>query len=250
MDLSSQSPVTTTIPVSVLGPALGLVPQAPRVERFPSHTTKSRELIASSAAARWTDLVEGRLAIVGHSVNELEASLIVQLRPEAEANPCSPFAAAMIRRILTGCAQKVLAYESDIAASTASFRIGSTLRGFGLELTMRQAPLALAVLAASHAISTSWSPPGYHELATCKLDQLELRMPRPEVGLRRRVTSAEYDVLKAIVEGLSYREVGALLGRSPRTVANQLRSISTKVGVCGRLQFVNLAVELCLSRDL
>jgi DNA-binding CsgD family transcriptional regulator len=155
----------------------------------------------------------------------------------------------MIRRILTGCAQKVVAYEIDVAASTASLRVATTLEAFGVTLTMRRAPLALAILAASHAISNTWSPPGYREISMTTPDQLELRMTRPEVRLRHSVTAAEYDVLKAIVEGQSYRDVGALLNRSPRTVANQLRSVSAKIGVCGRLQYVNLAIRRCLSLD-
>jgi DNA-binding CsgD family transcriptional regulator len=246
MEVSSELAVTKATHVSVLRPAFDVVPAALRIEAFPTHANVSRVPSASSAAARWEDLVQGRLVIVHHAAGEFDVSLTVEFRREA-AEPCDPAAAAMMRRILTGCAQKVMAYELDVAASTASLRAGKALKAFGLKMTTRRAPPALAMLAASHATSANYSPQGYHELPTGKPDQLELRMPRPEGRLRRYLSPAEYAVLKAIVEGHSYREVGALLNRSPRTVANQLRSISTKVGVCGRLQLINLAIKLSLN---
>lgn len=249
MELSGELPPSNAIHVSVHRPAFDVVPPTPRVAAFSSQRPVLRGPSASTAAARWEDLVQGRLVIVNHSVSEVAASLTVQFRPKSGAKPCDPASAAVMRRILTGCAQKVVAYELDVAASTASMRIASGLRAFGLGGTTRQAPLAVAMLAASHAVSSSWSPPGYHEVPTNSPDQVELRMPRPEIKLRRYLTPAENDVLKALVEGYSYRQIGERLNRSPRTVANQLRSISSKVGVCGRLQYVNLAIKLCLNSE-
>jgi DNA-binding CsgD family transcriptional regulator len=67
-------------------------------------------------------------------------------------------------------------------------------------------------------------------------------MARPEPSLRSRLSPAEYEVLQAIVQGDSHAQIAVSRDRSARTVANQLQSISDKLGVCGRFRLINLAV--------
>ncbi len=50
----------------------------------------------------------------------------------------------------------------------------------------------------------------------------------------RRLTAAEREVARLVIEGKSTRELAALRGRSPRTIDNQLASIYRKLGISTR----------------
>jgi DNA-binding NarL/FixJ family response regulator len=52
------------------------------------------------------------------------------------------------------------------------------------------------------------------------------------------LTQSEQEIAQAVVDGLSDREIGNRRGTSPRTVANQLRSIYTKLGIASRAELI------------
>jgi DNA-binding NarL/FixJ family response regulator len=56
------------------------------------------------------------------------------------------------------------------------------------------------------------------------------------------LSSAEQDVVQRILEGCSNAEIAKLRRSSTNTVANQLRSIYSKLGVSGRLELVQHCV--------
>jgi DNA-binding NarL/FixJ family response regulator len=201
---------------------------------------------AASAAESWDALVEGRMTIVGHAVDETHASLLVRMQPTQRTAPCSIAHAATLESVLTGRAQKVVVVDFDISPATATGRLTSVLRGLGLTSSVRRVPLALAMVASSHALGAAFSPRGYQAIPSHDADSVELRMPRPETALRPWLSCAEYEVLRAVVAGHSHAEVGNLRDRSPRTIANQLRSIAAKLGVCGRFQYINLAMRAAI----
>jgi DNA-binding CsgD family transcriptional regulator len=57
------------------------------------------------------------------------------------------------------------------------------------------------------------------------------------------LTRRELEVLHPISEGLSSAEIGALLGRSERTISQHLRSIHTKLGTGSRSELMFLTIE-------
>lgn len=194
------------------------------------------------AARRWEDLISGELVIVGQAVDDTHASLFV--KPSTSRSCPTPEAATMLQRVLSGCPQKVVAMDRGVAASTASLQITRALEIIGVRSTIRRSPFGLVVLAICHAGGAAHSPPGYHERFTSNLGELELRMRRPEAALRSVLTPAEFAVLQKVLEGDAQQAVGQARGRSARTVANQLQSISFKLGVCGRFQYLKLALEM------
>jgi DNA-binding NarL/FixJ family response regulator len=204
----------------------------------------------SSAARCWDELVEGRVEIVGHATSETHASLVVSTQTRRPPVPCNAGDAALLQRVLSGEAQKVLALDLNCAPSTVSQRITLILSAFGLRVASRRVPLALVMVAASRAIGSTFSPPGYQEIACPKTGHLELQMLRPETVFCHSLSTAEYEVIQAVVEGRPHKQIGACRDRSPRTVANQLRSIADKLGVCGRFQYINRAIGLSKGLDL
>lgn len=54
-----------------------------------------------------------------------------------------------------------------------------------------------------------------------------------------RLTEAELSVVRLAVKGLTYKEVGRKLGKSPNTVDNQLRRIRAKLNVTNRVELAN-----------
>ena len=203
---------------------------------------------SADAAEIWEELVARRMLIAGHIVEEAHVSLLVTRGNYGDRSDLVAYA-ARLERVLTGCPQKVLAYDCDVAASTVSQWARQTLHHFGLQCTIRRAPLALVMVAACHAAGRTGAPLMYEERIRSD-GSYELRLPRPEAILRPSLTDAEYEVLRAVVTGDSHSSVGRLRHRSPRTVANQLRSIADKLGVCGRFQYVELAVRLSMTRGL
>lgn len=61
-----------------------------------------------------------------------------------------------------------------------------------------------------------------------------------------RLTAREIEVLRALVDGLDYREIGARLAVSPNTIRNQISSIYRKLHVTCKVD----AVKVALNSDL
>jgi DNA-binding NarL/FixJ family response regulator len=74
------------------------------------------------------------------------------------------------------------------------------------------------------------------------LRQIE-RAPGREVPPASRLTPREYEVIAAIVEGASNKDIGRELGLSEQTVKNHLSNIFDKLGVSTRLELALYAVH-------
>ncbi len=58
------------------------------------------------------------------------------------------------------------------------------------------------------------------------------------------LSPAERVVLRAFVDGMTYREIAVARGTAPRTIANQLATIFRKLGGSGRLDLIRRLVTL------
>lgn len=65
-----------------------------------------------------------------------------------------------------------------------------------------------------------------------------LRMPRTDARLPTHLSAGELAVVELVCAGLSNAEIAARRGTRPRTVANQIASIFTKLSVGSRHKLV------------
>jgi DNA-binding NarL/FixJ family response regulator len=57
------------------------------------------------------------------------------------------------------------------------------------------------------------------------------------------LTSRETDVLRLVAKGLTYPQIAARLGLSPRTVQNHVQNTLTKLQLSNKAQLVRYAIE-------
>lgn len=66
---------------------------------------------------------------------------------------------------------------------------------------------------------------------------------RPENNDLNVLTEREHEILKHLVNGLEYKEIGQLLSTSPNTIRNQISSIYKKLHVTSKVQAISLALK-------
>ena len=207
-------------------------------------TPKLRERTALDATRLWAELVAGRLTIARHGVDPGEAWL--ELRPQSSraARGFTDAQALLTERILCGLPQKCVCLELGMSPSFVSGSCSHVLRKFGAPCSARATPMALAMLAVVHDSGGALSLPAYRLQRGIEPEYVEVRMGRPESALRKYLTKSEYETLNAFLAGHTHSGVGALRGRSPRTIANQLHSVTSKLQVYGRLPLIRAAVVM------
>jgi two-component system, NarL family, nitrate/nitrite response regulator NarL len=81
-----------------------------------------------------------------------------------------------------------------------------------------------------------------HQTVSDLVDAIVLK-PADHRPSKMTLTSRELDIVAAIVEGASNREIAEQFGLSPQTVKNHLSSIFDKLGVSNRLELALYAVN-------
>jgi DNA-binding NarL/FixJ family response regulator len=80
-----------------------------------------------------------------------------------------------------------------------------------------------------------------HDVADLLLTAL--RVPAPAPSVFPQLTTREREILTLLADGLSNGPIGRRLGLSPRTVANHVSNILTKLGLSGRAEVAAWAVR-------
>jgi DNA-binding CsgD family transcriptional regulator len=76
---------------------------------------------------------------------------------------------------------------------------------------------------------------------TCCLQHL-LREAEDHWQQRAMLSAREWELLRLLAEGLSYRQIGRRLYLSPSTVKTHMRNLQQKLGVAGREEILRLAL--------
>jgi DNA-binding CsgD family transcriptional regulator len=218
-----------------------IAPHTTVIRSLPAFHPPQREVF--TPATLWSELINGRLRIIQHGVDDTEAWLTLKVGYLGAHQRVTPVQAHVAELVLAGKAQKTFLFDPQRSPSTISLNCSQALRGFGVACSARRAPLALAMIAVAHRLQPVVALPGYRVEPGNEPDSFQVRMSRPEFALRPLVTRAEYEALRGIVAGLTYKQVSVVRDCSHRTVANQLRSVACKLRVCSRLQVVRLAVQ-------
>jgi DNA-binding NarL/FixJ family response regulator len=205
-----------------------------------------RRAQAPQLAALWHELVAGTQRI--HAVFHAGERFFVALEQQhgGSSRPGSD-RFAVLERVLLGESQKSIALELDVAVSTVSLACHACLSAMGARCAGARAPMILVM--AVHA-ARGYGCASRRLLRHPAPDPARtlLSVARPDRQLDARLSGAERQIARLLVEGCSYSEIARLRQTSQRTVANQVSAIFGKLRVSGRAEFLALLVRARPSR--
>ncbi|MDX2115325.1 MAG: LuxR C-terminal-related transcriptional regulator [Planctomycetota bacterium] len=124
------------------------------------------------------------------------------------------------------------------AAETGSLRFEDIVRGRRVLSTLR----AVTLRAAEAAVTWTMSP----LRAALALEPVGTEFPRASVadmGALAALTPRELEVLRHIGEGLSQREIAALLHRTVKTIEAHRAALGRKLGLRKNVQLAQVAID-------
>jgi DNA-binding CsgD family transcriptional regulator len=181
----------------------------------------------------WRELSCGTTRVVDGFFTEERAYLIVTPRKDAEVAPWRQ-RLAILEDVLCANAQKVVAFERDMAPSTIASCAKASLLYLGLNCNpsrvhplLQQAARAARDAGLDERVGLSdWEHEG--------VPYAVVGAARTEWRLRNVLSDAEFKVVRALVEGFSHVEIARERGTSRRTIANQLATAFRRIGVSSR----------------
>ena len=191
----------------------------------------------SGLSGIWSALVAGDCCVTEAFTTEERAFVVLKAASPSNKSARSRRNASLIIEAVNGERSKVIASDVDRSISTVAARIGTCLINMGAGPTLSRMPLF--VIMAAWAASNHYPVPlRIADSAESSASELLVSVERPDRELPSVLTRAEAQVLRLYFEGRSHVEIGTTLGRSPRTVANQLASVFSKRRISGRLELL------------
>jgi DNA-binding CsgD family transcriptional regulator len=142
----------------------------------------------------------------------------------------------LLETVLLGSTQKAVAIEAGMSVSTVSTLLREVLAVLGLSCSASKVPPILVALATAARVA-----PLTGRECTVTDGVLRYRVvsfERPDLALSSRLSPAEYEATRLLVEGKHHDEIARERNSSPRTIANQLGSAFRKLGVSGRSELL------------
>jgi DNA-binding CsgD family transcriptional regulator len=199
------------------------------------------ELTSSDSPIRQLleELITGKSA-VAQTFQEAGRSYVV-LAP-ADTGGRRPLTArelAATRLMAAGLTDKEIGAQLGIAVSSVATHRGRAQRKLGISSRGMLAQLI-------HLLEAHAEPQEAARTLAPSSNAVTLRMPDWSERMPMRLTRAERDVARLLLEGLSNAEISARRGTSERTVANQVAYIGRKTGVSGRRALAAALIQECL----
>lgn len=189
----------------------------------------------------WTRLVGGACRVLDAFSDSQTCYLVLEQVGELASRP-RPQQLQVLRLVLCGSGQKLIAIEHKRSCSTIASLARRELLSIGVDCRPSCVPMALVLVAlASYDVrerQRAHLASFENGEATC----LVVSIPRPDGELSALLPPAEEQVVRARLEGYSHRSIARLRHTSARTVANQLASASRRLGTSGRLAMIHRLV--------
>jgi len=148
----------------------------------------------------------------------------------------------ILRRILLGDAQKVIAMDFGLSSSSVNTVAAQTLRSMGMCCLPTRASVVLLIAAHAHHQDTHVMMARESVVAEADRAYRVLSVPRPDLKEMTMLSDAERSVVDLLLERRSNAEIARLRSTSPRTIANQLANVVQKLRVGGRCGIVHRLV--------
>jgi DNA-binding NarL/FixJ family response regulator len=148
----------------------------------------------------------------------------------------------MLERVLVGEAQKVIALECGVAASTVTTTITQCMRKMGMACPSSRIPVFFMMAARA---ATLENRSVHVRLATFEYrgqTYAVVSARRPDPTLLGKLSTAERELVDLLVERHTNAEIARIRATSNRTVANQIANVLRKLRVAGRTGIVSLLV--------
>jgi DNA-binding CsgD family transcriptional regulator len=142
----------------------------------------------------------------------------------------------LLETVLLGSTQKAVAIEAKMSVSTVSTLLREVLAVLGLSCPASKVPPIIVALASAARVAPLT---GRESVVTDGvLEYRVISVERPDLSLSTRLSPAEYQATRLLVEGKHHDEIARERNASPRTIANQLGSAFRKLGVSGRSELL------------
>lgn len=180
----------------------------------------------SELAGLWEGLSSGEVKVKSWSHTEKTWSLTVARAPSAPA-PIARDLEILKQVLICGVTTQVAARAKLSKASVAIIQ-QNCLQFMGINCTPFRIPGLVVIAAHAH----------HRSRRVTRLSKPKITIPRPDDMLEDMLTAGEYQVVKLLMEGRTYAEIGAERNTSIRTVANQVRLSFQRLGASGRVDLL------------
>jgi len=191
------------------------------------------------AASLWSSLCEGRLRFADQRRDSLRNLLVFVEREATQVrrSALKPRRRQILEMILSGLSENTIGIELDVAASTVCAEFRRAMESFGLSTRLSALPVTLpqlrhlALSGESIESSSGWFEESVPACTT-------IALPRLDLALAERLSPAELDVCRRLLDGSTHEAIALERRTSVRTTANQLATVFAKLKVSGRLQLL------------
>jgi DNA-binding CsgD family transcriptional regulator len=194
----------------------------------------------------WDDLKTGRSKAIDFFCTDQHHYLVLKDVPSPSRGVPHEALEAMLR----GTPQKCISVDRKISPSTVATHVSRSLNFMGISCRPSKVPFLLVLLT---RLPTLPRLPGSFRVHAhqCDGDLLRVvRINRPDICLRERLSPSEYVVTRLLVEGKSYAEISFERRAAARTIANQIASVFRKLGASGRLELLGHLVEVSANEPI
>jgi len=211
-----------------------------------AHASQKHGAKDASLALLWDELTHGAWVVVEHFNHDGRCCAVLRPRPEPPRRPCDARNIEILRRVVRGEQQKVIALELDLSASSVAVSAMQGARAMGLLCQVRRIPAV--VFMAAHAneldqpVNARWS-----SLLWEGVEHRVVSAERPAAAAVGQLSRAERHIADLLLERLSNAEIAQIRRTSIRTVANQLASVQLKLRAHGRMEVLSrlIAASAC-----
>jgi DNA-binding NarL/FixJ family response regulator len=201
--------------------------------------------VSPDLAALWQDLLDRRLNVHGAGATATRMYVLARgdAHPDARPGTVSRLETAVLGRVLAGEQQKCVAFELQIAFSTASKWYSRAVE----KLHLDGGPVPLPLVIAAQAWASGETPPVDARYAAFDYEGHEyhlLSVPAGTLTSAGGLTPAEQEVALLLVQGESRQTIAGARSTSIETVACQLRGIYSKFQLSGRPSLIRRGTGL------
>jgi DNA-binding NarL/FixJ family response regulator len=188
------------------------------------------------AAELWARICEGTLRIDEQRASEHHLLIALeQQTPAVSALEGRPL--LVLEAVLQGHTANYVALDLGVAVSTASGDLKRALVALGLRPRLSAIPVYLAQISnAAERQETLRVCQGRFDARNARY--VTLLLPKYENWLEESLSAVELQVCQMLLGGHTHDQIAAARGTAPRTIANQLGSVFSKLGASGRMEVV------------